>query len=52
MENIAFPEEAQAQEHLLCVHSDRFQIYTYVSPKFLQNFTQVNASTVSDIIER
>ena len=35
MKDVAFPQEAQTQEHLLCVRSDRSQIYAHVSPKFL-----------------
>ena len=47
MKDVAFPQQAQAQEHLLCVRSDSFEIYAYIPPEFLQNFTKVDADSVS-----
>ena len=47
MKDIAFPQQAQAQEHLLCVRSDSFKIYAYIPPELLQNLTKVDADSVS-----
>ena len=43
MQDIAFPQEAQTQKHLLGVCSDCLQVDANVSPKFLQDFAKIDA---------
>lgn len=44
VEDVAFAQETQTQEHLLGVCSDCLKINTYISTKLFQDFAEVDAN--------
>jgi hypothetical protein len=48
MQNVTFPHQTQAKEHLLSVRSDSLEVDADITPKFLQDLTEVDAKVFED----
>jgi hypothetical protein len=48
MQNVTFPHQTQAQEHLLSIGSDSLEVDANVTSEFLQDLTEVDAEVLKD----
>lgn len=48
MQNVTFPHQTQAKEHLLSVGSNSLEVYADVTSKLLQDLTEVDAEVLKD----